>query len=505
MTLITRRRFVQQTALTAAALYQRRLNTLSGAPPIFGAHEQKAASIDPVAIRKLASEITGHVITPEASDYELSRLVENRAFDRHPALIVRVANPSDVARVLDFGQKLKLPLAVRSGGHSAAGFGVCDGGVVIDLSGMKRVEVDAGKRVARAEAGCLGGGLNKATERFGLATTLGACPTVGIAGLTLGGGEGALMPKYGAACDNLLSARVVTVDGREVEASHDSNPDLFWAIRGGGGNFGVVTALEYRLHPVGEVLTGALLYPPGLIPETLRAYVKFMKAAPDEINGLVQIFPSEHGSTFMMLVDYCGQPSLGNDLLKPLRAPIKPQVDSVRVMSYLEAQSTAFSGPPNAFFATDVFLPDLNEAAIAAMTAATQHAPQRFRLQIVPFHGAVTRVRSSDMAFPLREPGHEVLVSSYWNTPEEKANAVQWAKALRDKLKPIARGAYVNGLSETSDELVRAAYGSNYARLVEIKKKYDPANVLRLNLNIKPDLLSDDQRTDYCRLSNLNE
>jgi hypothetical protein len=454
---------------------------------MFGTREQNAAAIDSGAIRKLASEITGHVITPEAPIYETSRLVENRAFDRHPVLIVRVASSSDVARVLDFGQKQKLPLAVRAGGHSAAGFGVCDGGIVIDLSGMKKIEVDTEERAARAEAGCLGGDLNKATQRLGLATTLGACPTVGIAGLTLGGGEGALMPKYGAACDNLLSARVVTVDGREVEASQNSNPDLFWAIRGGGGNFGVVTALEYRLHPVSEVLTGVLVYPPGRIPELLRAYVKFMRAAPDEMNGLGQIFPSEHGPTFIMAVDYCGRPSLGNDLLRPLRASIKPQSDSVKVMSYLEAQSTDFSGPPNASFATDLFLPELSDAAIAAIAAATQDARSRFRVQIVSFHGAVTRVRISDMAFPLRETGYEVLVSTYWNTPEEKATAVKWANALGDKLRPFARGAYVNGLSETSDNVVRTAYGSNYARLVEIKKKYDPTNVLRLNQNIKPD------------------
>jgi hypothetical protein len=368
--LTTRREFVQQTAFAAAALYGCPVEALAEAQRMFETREQKTASFDSAAIRKLASEITGHVITPDASDYESSRLVENRAYDRHPALIVRVANSSDVARVLDFGQKQKLPLAVRSGGHSAAGFGVCDGGVVIDLSGMKRVEVDVGRSVSRAEAGCLGGDVNKATQRFGLATTLGACPTVGIAGLTLGGGEGVLMPKYGTACDNLLSARVVTVDGREVEASQNSNPDLFWAIRGGGGNFGVVTALEYRLHPVSEVLTGALIYPPERIPELLQACVKFMAAAPDEMNGLVLIFPSEHGPTLMMLVDYCGQPGLGNDLLKPLRAPIKPQVDSVKVMSYLEAQSTAFSGPPNASFATDLFLSEL-----IGIGAAVAHRP----------------------------------------------------------------------------------------------------------------------------------
>ena len=231
MALTSRRRFLEQSALTAAAMYGHPLKAPAYTRSIFRAHEQTAIPLDPAVIRKLASEITGHVITPEASDYESARLINNPAFDRRPALIVRCASASDVARTLDFGQSQSLPLAVRCGGHSAAGFAVCDGGVVIDLAGMKRVEVDASKRVARAEAGALVRDVDEATQRFGLATTLGACPTVGIGGLTLGGGEGALMPKYGATCDNLVSARMVTVDGRQIEASQESNTDLFWAIR----------------------------------------------------------------------------------------------------------------------------------------------------------------------------------------------------------------------------------------------------------------------------------
>ena len=487
MALISRREFIQQTAFAAASLYRCPVEAIAKAKRMLETGQGNAASFDAAAVRKLASEIAGHVITPDASEYESARLVENRAFDRRPAIIVRCANSSDVARALDFCQRPNLPVAVRGGGHSAAGYGVCDGGVVIDLSGMKRVEVDARKRVVLAEAGCRGGDLDKATQRFGLATTLGACPTVGIAGLTLGGGEGRLMPKYGATCDNLASARLVTVDGRQIEASQNSNADLFWAIRGGGGNFGVATAFEYRLHPLGDVLTGALVYPAGQIPELLHAYVKFAGASPDEMNVVGMVSASERGPTFMMLVDYCGKPSLGNDLLRPLRGSLKPQEDSVKVMSYLEAQSTAFSGPPHAFFATDVFLPELSESAIAAVVSATQDAPRRFSVQIVSFHGAVTRVHSNEMAFPLREPGHDVTVLSYWNTSEERASAVNWAKALRDKLKPFARGAYANGLGEAGEELVKAAYGPNHARLVEIKKRYDPTNMLRLNQNIKPD------------------
>ena len=340
--------------------------------------EQNAGQVNADAIRKLASRITGHVITPGASDYESSRLIFNRAFDLRPALIVRCAGSSDVARALDFAQSQRVPLAIRGGGHSRLGYGVCDGGVVIDLSGMNRVEVDSGKQVARAQAGALVRDLDGATQRFGLATTSGGCPTVGIAGLTLGGGEGLLMSKYGAACDNLISAQLVTVDGRQVEASQKSNPDLFWAIRGGGGNFGVITALECRLHPLGEVLSGTLTYPAGQIPELLQAFVKFIAAAPDEINVVGMVVPSAHGTRFRMIAFYCGDPRHGNDLLRPLRTTLKPQEDTVRIESYLEAQEAAFLPAPVAHFQTDLFLPELSSAAIAAITARPLGFGERF-------------------------------------------------------------------------------------------------------------------------------
>jgi FAD/FMN-containing dehydrogenase len=482
----TRREFVQQTAFAAAALCGGPMKALAGSRRMLEAREQNAAPLDTAAIRKFASQINGQVITPQTPDYESARLVFNRAFDRRPALIVRCAGAPDVARALDFAQSQNLPLAVRGGGHNRAGFSVCDGGVVIDLSGMNRVEVDEGKRVARAQAGALVRDLDQATQRVGLATTSGGCPTVGIAGLTLGGGEGQLMPKYGAACDNLMSAQLVTVDGKQVEASQNSNPDLFWAIRGGGGNFGVTTALEYQLHPVTDVLAGTLMYPAGRIPELLQAFVKFVAVAPDEVHVVGMILPSDLGTRFRMLVCHCGDPRQGNELLRPLRA-LKPQEDDIRVMSYLEAQSAAFIPAPVAHFQTDLFLPELSASAIAKITAATNDAPPSTRVFIIPFYGAVTRMGLGDTAFALRQPGYELDIVGLWNTPAEKESAVQWVKSLRDSLQPFARGVYVNQLGETSEELVRAAYGPNYPRLVEIKKKYDPRNVLRLNQNIKPD------------------
>ena len=309
---------------------------------------------------------------------------------------------------------------------------------------------------------------------------------MGIAGLTLGGGEGRLMEKYGAACDNLLSAQVVTVDGRRVEASQKSNPDLFWAIRGGGGNFGVVTALEYQLHPVGEVVSGALMYAAGGIPELLQAFVKFLAGAPDEMDAFAQLLPSEQGPRLKIDVCYCGDPRMGNDLVRPLRAR-KPQDDSIKVLSYLEAQAAGgFLQAPVAHFQTNLFLQELSAAAIAAITTAINNAPSTCKLIIVPLRGAVSQVGLSDTAFALRQPGYEVDMTGVWSASAEKADAVRWVQATRDNLQPFAHGVYVNQLGDTSDQLVRSAYGPNYARLVEIKKKYDPANVLRLNQNIKP-------------------
>jgi len=485
MALINRRQFGRRIAFAAAALYSRPVTAVARAGRVAGSVAQQSSPLDTVAIRKLASVITGHVVTSESQEYESARLVFNRAFDQRPALIVRCAGVSDVARVLDFAQNHALPLAVRGGGHNRAGFGVCDGGVVLDLSGMNRVEVDAVKLVARAEPGSLVRDMDQATQRFGLATTMGGCPTVGIAGLTLGGGEGLLMSKYGAACDNLISAQLVTVDGRQVEASHNSNPDLFWAIRGGGGNFGVVTALEYRLHPVTNVLAGTLTYRPGRIAELLQAFIKFVTAAPDEMNVVGEVLPSEQGARFHMLVCHCGEPRQGADLLKPLRA-LKPQEDKIRVASYLETQLTINPYTPVAHFQTNLFLPKLTAAVVETIATASNNAPPNTRVFIVPLYGAVTRVGLRDTAFILRQPGYELDIMGRWVTPTERSGAVQWVKDLRDKLQPFARGVYANQLGETSEELVRAAYGSSYARLAEIKRQYDPKNVLRLNQNIKP-------------------
>ena len=463
------------------------MTAFRGSFGIVRAAQSAGAPLDDGAIRKLASHIAGQIITAGAPEYNTARLVFNLAYDRLPLAIVRCARPSDVARSVEFAQMHNLPLAVRAGGHSRLGFGMCDGGVVIDLSAMKQVIVDTDKREVLAEAGALVVDLDTATQRFGLATTSGGCPTVGIAGFTLGGGEGRLMEKYGAACDNLLWAQVVTVDGREIEASPELNPDLFWAIRGGGGNFGVVTALKYQLHPVDQVLSGALTYPSSRIPELLHALTRFLASAPEEMDAFAQLLPSETGRKLKLDLYYCGHPSSGNDLLRPLR-DLKPQDDTVRMMSYLNAQAAGgFLTAPVAHFQTNLFIRDLGERAIAAITAAISDAPATCKLIIVPLRGAVSRVKLTDTAFALRGPGYEIDIAGSWSTPAMKSDVMQWVKAAHDHLQPFAHGEYVNQLGDTSDELVRAAYGPNYPRLSAIKKKYDPQNVLRLNQNIKPE------------------
>ena len=482
---ITRREFVQRTAGAVTAVCTQPMAAPADLPQDPDTGAVNRAAIDAAAIRRLAAGISGRLITPDATDYESARLIFNRAFDRHPALIVHCVTAQDVARALEFAQNHNLPLAVRGGGHNRAGFSTCNDGLVIDLAGMNRVEVNARDHVAHAEAGALVVHLDAATQRFGLATTSAGCPTVGIAGLTLGGGEGMLMSKYGAACDNLLSAQLVTVDGRRVEASQNSNPDLYWAIRGGGGNFGVVTALDYRLHPLTDVLAATLVYPAGRVPEMLQAFAEFVAAAPDEMNVVGQVVSSDEGARFQMFACHCGDPRVGNSLLTPLRS-LNPREERVRVASYLETNATINPAAPAAHFQTNLFLPDLSAAAITTIATATNDAPPNTRVFIVPIYGAITRVELTDTAFTLRSFGYELDIMGRWSNPADRLRSVQWVKALRDALHPLARGVYVNQLGETSEDLVHAAYGTHYARLAAIKKKFDPKNVLRLNQNIRP-------------------
>lgn len=475
---ISRRSFVQQaTLLTAVArAIPNRASALTQAQRL---------PLDPVRVRRLASSLKGRVITPGASDYNGARLVFNRAFDKHPALIVRCATADDVSLALEFAGTNELPLAVRGGGHNRAGLSVCDGGLVLDLGPMSRVDVDAKRRTARAQAGALTVHLDAATQSAGLATTAAGCTTAGLAGLTLGGGLGVLMSKFGAACDNLLSAEIVTADGRRLEASHDHNPDLFWGIRGGGGNFGIATSLTYRLYPLTDVLGGVLGYAPGRTEELMHAFARFCATAPDEMNVVGILLRTDAGTQFQMLVCHAADPQRGKALLTSWRS-LGPRHDTVRVASYAEIQGTLNPAAPAAHFQTNLFLPKLGDAAISAVARAMDDAPLNARAFMVPYYGAISRVGVTDTAFPLRQTGFEMDLMGRWTNPAERPRSEGWVRALRQALLPYAHGAYVNQLGETSDELVRLAYGVNHPRLAKLKRKYDPENVLRSNQNVKP-------------------
>ena len=471
---LNRRRFVTSSVATLATQALLSHADTQATPPL-----------DDASLRRLASKFGGTLTTPGLPEYESSRQVFNRAFDKRPALIARCNNSSDVARSLEFAREQRLPLAVRGGGHNRAGLSVSNGGVVIDLAFLNHVEVDSNKRLARAGAGALTVHVDVATQRFGLATTLAGCPTVGIAGLTLGGGEGFLMPKFGAACDNLLSARLISADGRELEASENKNTDLFWAIRGGGGNFGIATALEFRLHPLTDVLAGTLAYAPGRIQLLLEEFSKFIAHAPDDLGLVGQVLPTDAGARFQMLVCHAGDAARGNELLQPWRA-LRPTEEKIRTAPYLEINSTMNPAAAAAHFQTNVFVRELDATTIGVIANATADAPPNTRIFMVPFYGAITRVRATDTAFALRSVGCELDIMGRWDeTGKDKARVIAWVTALRDALSPHAAGCYVNQLGETSVALVRKAYGPNYARLASLKKKYDPDNVLRSNQNIR--------------------
>jgi hypothetical protein len=480
---ISRRAFVHQAALLTAGV--RTLPDLTNALRSATPAQLQRRQLDSALVRRLASSLKGRVISPRENDYGSARLVFNRAFDRHPALIVRCASVDDVSRALEFARTNELPLAIRGGGHNRAGLSVCDDGLVLDLGSMSSVDVNTKQRVARAQAGALTVHLDAATRGAGLATTAAGCTTVGLAGLTLGGGLGILMSKFGTACDNLLSADIVTADGRQLTVSHDANPDLFWAIRGGGGNFGIATALTYRLYPLTDVLGGVLSYAPGRTEALLHAFATFCETAPDEMNVVGILLRSEAGTQFQMLVCHAGDVKRGTQLLASwrTRGPIQ---DSVRVASYAEIQGTLNPAAPVAHFQTNLFLPKLGDAAISAVAQAIDHAPLNARAFMVPYYGAMTRVGVKDTAFPLREVGFEMDLMARWTSPAERPGGEAWVRALREALKPYAHGAYVNQLGETSEELVRQAYGVNYARLVKLKRKYDPGNLFRSNQNVKP-------------------
>jgi FAD/FMN-containing dehydrogenase len=435
----------------------------------------------------------GDLYSPTSPEYDTVRKVWNGMIDRRPAYIARCKSVSDVQSALRFARDAGLTVAVRGGGHNAAGLGVCDDGIVIDLGGLRDVIVDPAKRTARAGGGATWSDFDRATAEHGLATTGGLVSTTGIAGLTLGGGLGWLMRSYGMSCDNLIAADVVTADGRIVKTSEAENPDLLWALRGGGGNFGVVTTLEYRLHPVSTVFGGMLIYPLAHARALLRAYRDFTRTAPDALTVFAAMMHSPEGAPIIAFVlCFNGSADEGERAIGPIRALEAPIAGEVGPMPYPALQSMLDGGFPSGLHVhwRSEFVQAIPDELIDRAVGAFERVPSPLSaLLFEQFGGAVARVPRDATAFDQRDADYNLVIISRWAAPGDAEPNVAWARATSDAMKPFTNGrVYLNyiGAGEAPDR-VRAAFSAEkLARLVEAKRKYDPQNVFRMNQNIAP-------------------
>ncbi|GAC1613388.1 MAG: FAD-binding oxidoreductase [Candidatus Dormibacteraceae bacterium] len=448
----------------------------------------------------LREQVRGDVIDRDDAAYEEARHVYNAMIDRRPAVIVRAVNAGDVLAAVRFANENRLPVAIRGGGHSVPGFGTWDEAVVIDLVRMRGVRVDPEKRTARAEGGATWGDFNAATHAFGLATTGGIISTTGVAGLTLGGGIGYLSRGFGLSCDNLISADVVTADGRFLIASAEENADLFWALRGGGGNFGVVTALEFQLHPVKDIYGGPMFFELRDADNILRFFRDYIENAPEQMGAFpaFQIAPplpfipeNRHGEPFIAIVAcWAGSLADGPSALKPFHDIAPVVAEHVGPMPY-PALNGAFDGLVPAglqHYWKANFAKELTDAAIAAHL---QHGPGlpavNSTVHLYPINGACHRVGPDDTAFGHRDATFATVIAGMWPEPARNADSIRWVRDYSDAITPHSdAGGYVNFMSEDDANRVAANYGRGYEKLVQVKRKYDPGNLFRANQNIKP-------------------
>ncbi len=463
---------------------------------------EAGASLDASALASLRESFRGELVLPSDEAYEHARRVWNAVIDKRPALITRCSGVVDVVRAVDFARDQHLVLAVRGGGHNVAGHGTCEGGIVLDLSPMRGVSVDLARRTANVQAGATWGDLDHETQAFGLATTGGLVSSTGIAGFTLGGGFGWLMNKYGLACDNLSAAEVVTAGGRIVRASSDENADLFWGLRGGGGNFGIVTSFEFRLHPVGPLVTGgAIVFPGEDAGDLLRFYRDWVQEVPDELTTVVNLatapaapfLPEEVHDKRVAIVSgcYAGNPEDGAKAFRPIKSFGTSIADLIGPIRYTEMQRfvDAQWGPGFHNYFKSSWLPRLDEAAIETLVRAHERAASPdTRIQLYHFGGAVARVGRDETAFSRRDAPYLLNIAARWQDPAETDLHVGWARELHEGMTPFATdGVYVNFLGEEGQDRVRAAYGEHtHARLVDLKRRYDPTNLFRVNQNISP-------------------
>ena len=442
------------------------------------------------ALDSFGSGLGATIIRKGDADYNTARRVWNGMIDRSPAIIVRPTSTAEVVAAVKLARDNGLVLAVRGGGHNAAGLGVCDDGVVIDLSSMRNVRVDAANRVAYVQGGAMWRDLDASTHPHGLASTGGLISSTGVGGLTLGGGLGWMMRQHGLACDNVIAAEIVTADGQVRRASATENPDLFWAIRGGGGNFGVVTTFEFKLHPMKTLYAGMLVFPGPRAPEVLRRYRDLAMAAPDELTLFTGLMTSPDGHPInAIFAAYNGPTSKGEAAIKPFR-DMGPVADMVSEMPYPALQSMLDDGFPhglNVYWRSD-FLNGLPDAALDMLVDRFNAITSPLSaLLIEQFGGAVARVPADETAFAQRNALFNMAVIARWTDAATADTHTTWARETSDAARQFTTGGtYVNYLGAEGAERVRAAYGAKYDRLVALKKKYDPTNLFRMNQNIQP-------------------
>jgi hypothetical protein len=439
-----------------------------------------------------ARNLKGEIILPDDPRYERARRVWNHAVDLRPVIIARCAGPDDVRHAIDFAREKDLLVAIRSGGHSFAGHGTCDGGLVIDLSMMKRVEIEPRRAWVRLQSGVLAGELDQVTNAFSMAVPLGSCPSVGVAGYALGGGESALTPTLGFACDNITRVEIVTADGSILHADADENRDLFWAVRGGSGNFGVVTAMDFRLHRVGNVLAGHLKYPIRQAPDVLRFLNQYAPMIPDELFLLAAVLPFPGERMLDIAVVWNGDEKEGERVLHPLRTFMKPFEDSIKSKKYLDQQQEGSDSPSDGDYSScrrGGHFTRLDAETIDVIAEFASSAPSESSgITMMYWHGPWC-AQPHDNAFGFRRVGFEYWVHSYWQHDGAREDSIRWVQDFFAALEPHSSGAvYVNDLENEGDARAQAAYGENYARLAAIKRKYDRANFFRVNQNIKPAL-----------------
>jgi FAD/FMN-containing dehydrogenase len=451
-------------------------------------------------IDQLREQVRGDVIAPSDEGYEEARRVYNAMIDRRPAVVVRPVNAGDVIAAVNFARENGIDLAIRGGGHGVPGFGTCDDGVVVDLSRMKGVRVDPAKRTAQAEGGATWGDFNAATHAFGLATTGGIISTTGVSGLTLGGGIGYLSRGLGLSCDNLISADVVTADGRFLVANENVNADLFWALRGGGGNFGVVTSLEYKLEPIKDIYGGPMLFELDNAGDVLRFYREFIADAPEEFGGFpaFQIAPplpfipeDRHGETFLAFVAcWAGPLDEGEAMLKPLHDVAHVVAEHVGPMPYpaLNAAFDPLVPPGLQHYWKANFVKELTDDAIEAHLAHGPKVPVvNSTVHIYPINGACHRMAPDGTAFAYRDANFATVIAGMWPDPAANKANITWVRDYYAATAPLSEeGGYINFMSEDDQSRIKANYKGNYDRLVDVKKKYDPDNLFHLNQNIKP-------------------